>query len=88
MSQPPSTPVKVPGSATTYTAATLDPDIRSQINAVLLRDGHISKYGQPTTPCTACTAAPFFVKTLASIIDNERDLSPCFIGKKPAHWYI
>ncbi|KAM5345412.1 hypothetical protein ACJ41O_011274 [Fusarium nematophilum] len=39
----PSTPVKVPSSAANYTAATMDPDLRSQINTVLLRDGHVSK---------------------------------------------
>ena len=45
MSHPPSsTPVKVPGSAATYTPATLDPELRSQINSALLRDGHIAKY--------------------------------------------
>ena len=44
MSHPPSTPVKVPGSAATYTPATLDPDLRTQINSVLLREGHITKY--------------------------------------------
>ncbi|RYP49169.1 hypothetical protein DL768_005047 [Monosporascus sp. mg162] len=43
MSHPSSTPVKVPASAATYTAATLDPDLRSQINTVLLREGHIAK---------------------------------------------
>lgn len=43
MSQPPSTPVKVPPSAAAYTPATLDPDLRSQINTLLLRDGHIAK---------------------------------------------
>ncbi|KAH8674094.1 hypothetical protein BX600DRAFT_456966 [Xylariales sp. PMI_506] len=43
MSHPPSTPVKVPGSAATYTPATLDADLRSQINTLLLRDGHIEK---------------------------------------------
>lgn len=43
MSQPPSTPVKVPSSAASYTPATLDADLRSQINTVLLRDGHINK---------------------------------------------
>ncbi|KAI8715465.1 hypothetical protein NCS52_01054300 [Fusarium sp. LHS14.1] len=37
----PSTPVKVPSSAANYTAATLDPDLRSQINSVLLHDGHV-----------------------------------------------
>jgi hypothetical protein len=39
----PSTPVKVPSSAANNTAATLDPDLRSQINSVLLREGHVSK---------------------------------------------
>jgi len=43
MSQPPSTPVKVPSSAANYTPATLDPDLRSQINTLLIRDGHINK---------------------------------------------
>lgn len=38
-----STPVKVSSGAANYTAATLDPDLRSQINTVLLRDGHVSK---------------------------------------------
>ncbi|KAI0021990.1 hypothetical protein F4780DRAFT_240188 [Xylariomycetidae sp. FL0641] len=42
MSHPPST-VKVPASAATYTPATLDPDLRSQINTLLLREGHINK---------------------------------------------
>lgn len=44
MSQQPSTPVKVPSSAASYTPATVDADLRSQINTVLLRDGHINKY--------------------------------------------
>ncbi|EFX03621.1 hypothetical protein CMQ_549 [Grosmannia clavigera kw1407] len=39
----PSTPVKVPSAAASYTPATLDPDLRSQINMVLIRDGHVSK---------------------------------------------
>ncbi|GAB0133579.1 hypothetical protein EsDP_00001985 [Epichloe bromicola] len=43
MSQQPSTPVKVPSSAANNTPATLDPDLRSQINTLLLRDGHVSK---------------------------------------------
>ncbi|KAH8909900.1 hypothetical protein BR93DRAFT_976104 [Coniochaeta sp. PMI_546] len=38
-----STPVKVPSSATSYTPATLDPDLRSQINTLLIKDGHINK---------------------------------------------
>ncbi|CAM1502953.1 Fc.00g077290.m01.CDS01 [Cosmosporella sp. VM-42] len=43
MSNTPSTPVKVPSSAANYTPATLDPDLRSQINTVLLKDGHVNK---------------------------------------------
>ncbi|PTB67867.1 hypothetical protein BBK36DRAFT_1115292 [Trichoderma citrinoviride] len=43
MSQRPSTPVKVPPSAANYTPATLDPDLRSQINSILLKDGHVAK---------------------------------------------
>lgn len=44
MSQPPSTPVKVSASAANYTPATLDPDLRSQINTLLIREGHITKF--------------------------------------------
>ncbi|KAG6001328.1 hypothetical protein E4U21_004496 [Claviceps maximensis] len=43
MSQPPLTPVKVPSAAANNTPATLDPDLRSQINSLLLRDGHVAK---------------------------------------------
>jgi hypothetical protein len=43
MASEPTTPVKVPKAASTYTPTTQDPDLRSQINTVLLRDGHISK---------------------------------------------
>ncbi|KAK4218050.1 hypothetical protein QBC37DRAFT_383848 [Rhypophila decipiens] len=39
----PATPVKVPPSATNYTSATQDSDLRSQINGILLTDGHIGK---------------------------------------------
>ncbi|AEO57815.1 hypothetical protein MYCTH_2304462 [Thermothelomyces thermophilus ATCC 42464] len=42
-SQNPSTPVKVPSSAANYTAATQDQDLRSQINALLIKEGHVSK---------------------------------------------
>ncbi|KAI9897217.1 hypothetical protein N3K66_008239 [Trichothecium roseum] len=48
--QPSSTPaaaaaaaVQIPSSAANNTPATLDPDMRSQINSLLLRDGHIQK---------------------------------------------
>ncbi|KAM7194990.1 hypothetical protein V8F20_007716 [Naviculisporaceae sp. PSN 640] len=41
--QNPATPVKVPPSAANYTPATLDSDLRSQINATLLKEGHIGK---------------------------------------------
>ncbi|KAM3515746.1 hypothetical protein NHJ13051_009974, partial [Beauveria bassiana] len=47
MSQRASTPVKVPSSAADYTPATLDPDLRSQINTILLRDGHVPKFVLP-----------------------------------------
>ncbi|KAI0528099.1 hypothetical protein F5B22DRAFT_583608 [Xylaria bambusicola] len=43
MSHPPSTPAKVPAAATTYTPATQDADLRSQINSQLLREGHAAK---------------------------------------------
>ncbi|KAK4234414.1 hypothetical protein C8A03DRAFT_37814 [Achaetomium macrosporum] len=42
-SQNPTTPVKVPSSAANYTAATLDPDLRSQINSILIKEGHVTK---------------------------------------------
>jgi len=42
-SQNPTTPVKVPASAASYTAATLDPDLRSQINLLLLKEGLVNK---------------------------------------------
>ncbi|KAI2626510.1 hypothetical protein GGR54DRAFT_474467 [Hypoxylon sp. NC1633] len=43
MSPPSQTPVKVPTSAANYTPATLDADLRSQINILLIREGHIDK---------------------------------------------
>jgi hypothetical protein len=43
-SQNPATPVKVPSAAANYTAATLDPDLRSQINSLLIKEGHVTKY--------------------------------------------
>ncbi|CZS97241.1 hypothetical protein WAI453_008505 [Rhynchosporium graminicola] len=39
----PTTPVRVPKAASSYTPTTQDADLRSQINSVLLRDGHITK---------------------------------------------
>ncbi|KAL1843507.1 hypothetical protein VTJ49DRAFT_1378 [Mycothermus thermophilus] len=41
--QTPSTPVKVPSSAANYTPATMDSDLRSQINSILIKEGHVSK---------------------------------------------
>ncbi|KAK4252386.1 hypothetical protein C7999DRAFT_27115 [Corynascus novoguineensis] len=46
-SQNPSTPVKVPSSAANYTAATQDQDLRSQINALLIKEGHVSNFLPP-----------------------------------------
>jgi len=43
MASEPTTPVRLPKGASTYTPQTQDPDLRSQINTVLLRDGHVSK---------------------------------------------
>ncbi|KAK0623313.1 hypothetical protein B0T14DRAFT_427262 [Immersiella caudata] len=42
-SQNPSTPVKVPPSAASYTNATLDTDLRSQINMLLMKEGLVTK---------------------------------------------
>ncbi|KAK2070078.1 hypothetical protein P8C59_004608 [Phyllachora maydis] len=36
-------PVKVSSSAASYTQATLDPDLRSKINTLLLTEGHVTK---------------------------------------------
>ncbi|KAI0377795.1 hypothetical protein F5Y04DRAFT_169691 [Hypomontagnella monticulosa] len=38
-----STPAKVPASAAAYTPATQDPDLRSQINMLLIREGYVAK---------------------------------------------
>ncbi|KAI0835543.1 hypothetical protein F5Y06DRAFT_121452 [Hypoxylon sp. FL0890] len=43
MSHQSQTPVKVPASATAYTPATQDPDLRSQINALLIKEGYVNK---------------------------------------------
>ncbi|KAF4824925.1 hypothetical protein CGCSCA5_v000918 [Colletotrichum siamense] len=43
MSGASSTPVKVPPSAANHSAATLDPELRSQINTLLLKEGHVTK---------------------------------------------
>ncbi len=43
MTSEPTTPVRVPKAASTYSPTTQDPDLRSQINSVLLREGHVSK---------------------------------------------
>ena len=43
----PSTPVKVPPSAASYSNGVVDPDLRSQINTLLLSDGHATKYVFP-----------------------------------------
>ncbi|KAK4137799.1 hypothetical protein BT67DRAFT_453999 [Trichocladium antarcticum] len=41
--QNPPTPVKVPSSAANYTAATLDQDLRSELNSLLISEGHVTK---------------------------------------------
>ncbi|KAA8567656.1 hypothetical protein EYC84_008129 [Monilinia fructicola] len=43
MASEPTTPVRVSKSAANYTPTTQDPDLRSQINALLLKDGHVAK---------------------------------------------
>ncbi|KAK6841633.1 hypothetical protein PG990_006370 [Apiospora arundinis] len=40
---PSPTPAKVPSSAATYTPATLDPELRSNINVLLLKEGYVEK---------------------------------------------
>ena len=60
---PPSTPVKVPASSASYTPATLDPDLRSQINTVLIRDGHVAKYVRLPFPSCSHTHALLFLFT-------------------------
>ncbi|KAH6624758.1 hypothetical protein B0J18DRAFT_410182 [Chaetomium sp. MPI-SDFR-AT-0129] len=41
--QAPSTPIKVSAAAASYTPATQDQDLRSQINGLLIKEGHVSK---------------------------------------------
>lgn len=41
------TPVKVPQSAASYTPATQDADLRSQINMQLHKEGHVTKFVPP-----------------------------------------
>ncbi|KAB8295877.1 hypothetical protein EYC80_008698 [Monilinia laxa] len=43
MASEPTTPVRVSKSAANYAPTTQDPDLRSQINALLLKDGHVAK---------------------------------------------
>ncbi|ESZ98348.1 hypothetical protein SBOR_1226 [Sclerotinia borealis F-4128] len=43
MASEPTTPVRVSKSAANYTPTTQDPDLRSQINTILLKDGHVAK---------------------------------------------
>ncbi|KAH8801644.1 hypothetical protein F5884DRAFT_522727 [Xylogone sp. PMI_703] len=43
MSSDPTTTVRVPKAVSTYSTTTQDPDLRSQINTVLLREGHVAK---------------------------------------------
>jgi hypothetical protein len=56
--QNPSTPVKVPSSAANYTAATLDPDLRSQINSTLIKEGLVTKYVSATLGPTGLIPPP------------------------------
>lgn len=44
MASEPTTPVRVSKSAANYTPTTQDADLRSQINSILLKDGHVAKY--------------------------------------------
>lgn len=54
MASDPTTPVRVSkAAATQYTTTSQDPDLRSQINTVLLRDHHIEKYALHTS-LSAC----------------------------------
>ncbi|KAF7862726.1 hypothetical protein EAF04_007599 [Stromatinia cepivora] len=43
MASEPTTPVRVSKSAANYTPTTQDADLRSQINSILLKDGHVAK---------------------------------------------
>ena len=44
MNSEPTTPVRVPKAAGTYTPSTQDPELRSEINSILIKEGHVSKY--------------------------------------------
>ena len=81
------TPVKLPKAVSTYTTTTQDPDLRSQINTVLLRDGHISKWvfsnpssSSPESPTYFSIAiVPHAVPSrvlICSFYQNPRNPSP------------
>lgn len=42
--QSPPEPVKIPAGAADYTAATIDPELRSTLNALLLQEGYVRRY--------------------------------------------
>ncbi|KUI61901.1 hypothetical protein VP1G_09056 [Cytospora mali] len=41
--RPPTTKLKIPSAAASYTPATMDPDLRSQLNMLLINGGHDKK---------------------------------------------
>ncbi|TVY37409.1 hypothetical protein LOCC1_G006382 [Lachnellula occidentalis] len=67
MAAEPTTPIRVPKAASTYTPSTQDPDLRHQINTILLKDGHISKIQETLlhTLNTSPTNWPTLIQTHA-----------------------
>ncbi|TVY20932.1 hypothetical protein LARI1_G001392 [Lachnellula arida] len=67
MATEPTTPIRVPKAASTYTPSTQDPDLRHQINTILLKDGHISKIQETLlhTLHTSPTNWPTLIQTHA-----------------------
>lgn len=41
--RPPTTKLRIPSAAASYTPATMDPDLRSQLNMLLINGGHDKK---------------------------------------------
>lgn len=71
----PTTPVRVPKAVASYAPTTQDPDLRSQINTVLLRDGHVNKY---TLPLPSLLHSPIYsLLSLEPLIYANIKLTQC-----------
>lgn len=75
MPSEPTTPVRVPKAASNYSPTTQDPELRSQINMTLLRDGHITKY--------TCPSPILFLSRVSPLPTPQSPaISPCRRGSR------